>query len=193
MEEQLEQLSYVQSAMIGIGLAASYYFFVYSVTSYDAVIKEAEHQITQDNADIVKVDALIREKQELEAELLKNEELVKSSRSVVTEDFDTSLALDRLTTKARSYGLSIESISSFSEWVSELQFVKSSLNLGLQGTYEQMMFFLSDFTREKGFYTFKDLSLISANEFAEGSQNLSIGITVVVLKLMDSETKEGFK
>ena len=190
MEERLEQLTYVQSLLIGVGIAAFYYFFIYAETSYDAMVQDFETQITQANTEITNVDKLIREKQELEAELLKNKELVKNSNDIVPLKFNADTALGDLTSKARSYGLSIESIGNFTDWSSEVQFEKAELSIGLKGTFGQMMFFISDFTRENGFYTFERLTLTPTNDSqpqqsAKSSQYLKIDLSVVVLKQID--------
>ena len=195
MEEKLEQLTMIQSVLIGLGLAGFYYFFVYSVANYDSVINDSNQKIEAANAEIVKVDELIREKQELEAELLKNEELVKSSNEVSTKEFDTDVALEQLTTKARSYGLAIESIGTFSQWDPGLQFSRSELGIGLKGTFSQLMFFLSDFTREEGFYSFNSLKLNLANEnsVTNKGNDLNIDLRVVILKRTNAEEKEALK
>ena len=192
MEEKLDQLSYLHSALVGLGIMAFYYFFVYSVSNSSALIEGLESRVYSTNLEIKKVDALIREKQELDAELIKNEELFKSSSAIFTEEFNQDVALEKLTTKARSYGLAIESIGNFSQWAPDEQFLKSKLSLVLKGTYSKMMFFLSDFTREKSFYSFQELSLapISGAQASRVDQSLSIGLDIVILKLMSKEERE---
>jgi len=194
MEEKLEQLTLVQSALIGIGLAAFYYFFVYSVTNSDALVQRTEEEIVQTNGQIKSVDTLIREKQELEAELLKNTELVKSSADAISLEFDSSDAMGKLTDKARSFGLSIESIGAFNNWTKskDEQFSFAELNLSLRGTFGQVMFFLSDFTREAGFYTVRNLKLSPENSAPDGKSNiLNSTMTITILKRTDQISVAG--
>ena len=194
MEEQLRQLSFVQTVLIGFSLAVFYYFFIYSSTSFENILKRNNEDLDKINEKIQKINMLIREKQELEAELLKNEESVKSIKEVVTEEFNQSEALDNLITKARGYGLFIESIGEFGSWDSTVHFEKAKLNLNLKGSFEQVMFFLSDLTREKGFYTFNDIKLTPSGRSQSAlRQDLTIDLKLVILKIVSEARKKALK
>jgi|GEM_PF-3673579 len=188
MEEYIEQLSLKNALLVSIGLACMYYFFFYSVNNYKQVVMDADSKITASNAEIKRVDLLIREKQELETELLKNEELVRNSKEFVPTDFLTETALEKLTIKARSYGLSIENIGTFSDWKTEDQLLIADLKIGLKGTYSQIMFFISDFTREKNFYGFKNLRLTPVRNSQQSDEDqITIALDVSILKLVESD------
>ncbi len=194
MEEYIEQLSFKNALLFSIGLACMYYFFFYSVNNYKQVIEDANTKIATSNAEIRKVDLLIREKQELETELLKNEELVRNSKEFVPTGFLTETALEKLTIKARSYGLSIENIGTFSDWQTEDQLEIADLKIGLKGTYSQIMFFISDFTREKNFYGFKNLRLTPVRNSQQSDENqINIALDVLILKLVESDDESSLE
>lgn len=181
VSERLEQITYLQALVIGIVLAGFYYYFLYSVQNVDAVITDLNQNITNLNKEIAEKDELIKEKQVVEAEILKNSSSFSKSREIIKQGFSENEALEILTNTSRELGLSIDGLGTFGSWEAENTLVKAQISVNLEGSYEQMLFLLSELTRKENFFAVKKLAMTSSSG-AEYKSNLQIQIDFLVMR-----------
>ena len=181
MSDRLDAMTYLQALVIGVVLAGLYYYFLYSAQNVDVIIAELDQNISTLNAQIAEKDALIKEKQQVEAEILKNSSSFSKSREIITKGFAQNQALETLTNTSRDLGLSIESLGTFSSWGPDQKLEKAVISLNLEGSFEQMMFLFSDLTRRENFYTVDKISMVGGRD-DEKNDALQINIDFKVLR-----------
>ena len=182
MSDRLDAMTYLQAFGAGLAIAGLYFYFLYSAQNVDAVINRINQDIAQTTLEISQKDALIKEKQSVEAEILKNASSFSKSQEIIGQNLDKSSALEVLTNKSRELGLAIKGLGTFSEWAQVETVEKASINVKLEGTFEQLMFLFSDLTRDRNFYNIERISIKPSQSTGEGGRELEIVIDFLVFR-----------
>jgi len=182
MEEKLKNLTISQALMIGIGLAALYYFAVYNDGSaLETQISTTRQQIVTNQAEVETLNKAIMDaerfqqsKAALGAEMDKVLQAIPNSL--------TALELMRImSNEAKSIGVEIRQINSpqgfRAQSDSKLFYEPVPIDIEISGTYNQIMLFLSNLTRLNKIITAKSLQLNVAQMRTTGS-----GIPTLSLK-----------
>lgn len=155
MEDQLRQLTIGKALLVGLGIAAFYYFVMYDDgTSRETNIANLKTQITQQQAEIAKMNTVIANAEqikELAKNMSENLELVKQA---APESFSGLELMKILSSEAKIVGANIVSLNDtntqrVSAKDKEEIFLPVKVSAQLEGTFNQLMLFLSNLTKTK--------------------------------------------
>lgn len=173
MEEKIQQLSVGKAFLIGLGIAAFYYFTMYNDgTVFLNQIQNNNNQITQKTKELADLQKTIQDSKRITQ--LK-EELEESMSSVVNaapEDFNALELMKVLSTEAKVVGASIVELkagrsqrrNTGPRGQQQIEtFEPINVDVKLKATYNQLMLFLSNISKTGRLITAEKMSLKLAN------------------------------
>ncbi len=170
MEEKIQQLSVGKAFLIGLGIAAFYYFTMYNDgTVYLNQIQNSNSQLAQKQKELADMRKTIEDSRQINQ--LK-EELEESMSSVVNaapEDFNELELMKVLSTEAKVVGASINELKAGNnrrrfqtragQQAQVDTFEPINVDVKLTGTYNQLMLFLSNISKTGRLITAEKMSL----------------------------------
>lgn len=189
MEDRLNELSFRNAFVFGAVIAVAYFFAVYRPADVSYQMERLESESIEYKGKIAQKDRLIKEKQSLEAELEELLKSIKDAKSYIPKDLKILTAVNAITTKARDSGLSIESISSSDDWTDMQTISYTSVRVNFKGSYENLMFFLSDLTREEVVLSIDEMD-VSEGDSSKSDAKLNIRGNIKVFKAKEVKEKE---
>ncbi len=174
MEEKLNQLTFINATLFGLLIGLAYYVFFYHSLSSHNQIEKAKQDILRIKKDILKLDEELKAEQRINQEVLLMEKKSDKVYSQLSENLSVEQVVNTISEEARSIGLSIESISAASGgWEEKKTIAVVSIDANLSGSFNKIMVFLSELTRNNRAYSVLSL-LLSANSQRDKLGALSI-------------------
>lgn len=150
-------MSLAKAALLGLGLAAFYYFVMYDDgTSRQQMIQNTQNQVIAQQAELTKLQNTIAESKEIEALAADLADNMQVAIEAAPEDFNDLELMKILSAEAKVVGVSIVNLAGVnarravsrrgqSEKPPIFEPVKVAVKL--EGTYNQLMLFLSNLTK----------------------------------------------
>lgn len=166
MEQQLKNLTYGKSFLIGIALAAVYYFSVYNDgTTLENQISTAKNQLNQYNNEIATIQKAIKDaedyKQTMNVLGVEMERVLKAVPSQLSS-FDLMKIVSNVAKKLNVQINSLHSRESFRPGEKkDAIFENVGVEVDLTGTYNQIMQFMSELTSLDKIVTINALTLVA--------------------------------
>lgn len=152
MEEKLQQLSIGKALMIGAGAAFFYYLMMYdSGEALQNNITAAQAELQQKQADLQKMRADLAEAEQVSGEVKKLNEEMRMVKQAAPENYNSLELMKVLSSEAKVVGASIVSLTASSQQDQSLEkseiFLPVTVTTELDGTFNQLMLFLSNLTK----------------------------------------------
>ncbi len=178
MEDKLNQLTFQNAALFGLLIAVGYYVLFYHPSNPQNRLDEMGRELVTIKGEISKLDREIKEGQKINQEI----EVMQKKASKVYAQLPESLSVEQaagiVSQEARNVGLSIQSISAAGEegWTKLRTVAVVPIDTVVSGTFEQMMVFLSELTRDNKVYSVKTLAIAGGDSEQPGALQLTVTI-----------------
>lgn len=163
MEEKLRQLPFGKAFLIGLVLAAIYYFGPYdSGSNLEASIQGLESQITATKAELDKIKIAIRDAEVFQETKQARGQELDTVLKAIPEQISSLDLMRILSNEAKGVGASILSINhqSGARTVDPKAFFEPvTVTVNLEGSYNTLMQFLSNLTKIDRIITISSLNL----------------------------------
>lgn len=164
IEQSLRELDIAKALVIGLSVAALYYFFVYNDgKAIEGQIANASRQIEANKTEKQKVLAaaeVVRRFQKTKEDLgTKFDALVK----YIPEDYKASEQMKIISREAKSAGADIVSLSQAGKGSKSKYYEEMMVSVSLTGTYSQIVLFLSNLTKTDRVFLVKSMSFAGAS------------------------------
>ncbi len=177
MEEKLNQLTFPNAALFGLLIAVGYYVLFYHPSNPQNQLDEMGRELVTIKGEISKLDREIKKGLRINQEIEVMQKKADKVYAQLPEGLSVEQASGIVSQEARNVGLSIQSISAEGTGWTKLQTVAVvPIDTVVSGTFEQMMIFLSELTRDNKVYSVRSLS-ISGNDAEQP------GILVMTVKI----------
>lgn len=186
----LNTTSYLKVLIIGLLIGALYYIFFYQSKNYSAIKAQLENEIQSTNQEISVLDKSIKEVQELEAEIEGFNASLKKAYDFIPIGADFLNLEQAVSNKARTSGLAISSLDSEKSWTMFGALDQAGAQVQLQGSFRQLMVFLSELTREDKVYSVKSFDINLPEQQETSSEKLSFRGQILTYKRRPTEKAE---
>lgn len=189
MEEKLNQLTFQNAAIFGLLLALGYYVLFYHPSNPQVQLDDLGRELVTIKGEIAKLDRKIKEGQKINQEI----EIMQKKADKVYAQLPESLSVEQaagiVSQEARNVGLSIQSISAEGAgWIKLQTVAVIPIDAAVSGTFEQIMVFLSELTRNNKVYSVTTLTISENDAEQPGALAMTVKIQAY-RKLAISEIK----
>ncbi len=189
MEEKLNQLTFPNAALFGLLIAVGYYVLFYHPSNPQNQLDEMGRELVTIKGEISKLDREIKKGLRINQEIEVLQKKADKVYAQLPEGLSVEQASGIVSQEARNVGLSIQSISAEGTGWAKLQTVAVvPINTVVSGTFEQMMIFLSELTRNNKVYSVRSLSISGNDEDQPGILVMTVKVQAY-RKLAVSEIK----
>ena len=162
----LSRLSVSRVVLLGLFFAACYYLWLYDdATKITADIKKYKKEVTTLNKEEASLLENLRLAKQKEATQTFLEEKLKSMQRFVPEDLSPYEIISKISFAAKAAGVSIKKLNELSREKSDSIFFDAiSIDVNLEGTYTQLVSFLSELSKDRKIYSLDSMKLSKKNK-----------------------------
>lgn len=204
MEEKLRELTFGKAVLFGLIVAAVYYFALYnSGADLEAFIQQTRDQVSAKEAELTTIKNAIADAERLQTAKKNLGEELDVVLKAIPEQLTNVDLMRVLSNEAKSVGVNILSINTVNNVVAAPQttgpkpfFAPVAVTVSLEGSYNQLMLFLSNLTKTDRIITVSALNLQLrdgnvANADARGPTLLKMSGEFKAYKYLPATTEKG--
>ncbi len=151
MEQQLQSLSVAKAFVVGLVIAAGYYFILYDPgTSRQNAINSAQQAVTEKQTQVQSMQETLEVAARYQAIAAQLGEEMTTLTKAAPEDYSITQLRKVLSEEAQAAGVSIlrlEQMQGSGSTEAAQSFVPITAQVELEGTFNQLMFYLSNLTK----------------------------------------------
>lgn len=190
MEDKLNELSILNAAIVGLIMAALYYFLFFQANDPKNILFNLDQVEVTAKGQLAKLSRQIKEGKKLKADIEAIELKAEKIYKYIPKEFSVDEASSTISEEARLAGLSIRSISKTATW-SNLETVSAAnVDVRVQGAFDQIMIFLSELTRKDRIYNVKTLKISNTRDLAN-KEGLILETKIEFFKRYEKDKKQG--
>lgn len=194
MADQLSKMTTGKAMIIGLAITAGYYLIWYEGGSkLEAQLASTNAQISKDKGELAKVNealAKMERTQKIKADL---GEKLEKVLSYLPEELSSSDLIKLLSTEAKAAGANLLKVSDRSggKAKSDQFYEEVKVEMELEGSYGQLLLFLSNLTRADKIVTMSNMSMKRSPQKAGAPDMLTFVGTFVGYKYVKPQPPKG--
>lgn len=198
IEEKLHAMSLPQAVIAGGVLAAVYYFLLFNDGSrIEAQIQQAQTQLDAERTELSNLEQQIEDARRMQAMADKMGEEIKQVGDYLPEKFSSVDLMRIVNEEIKAVGVNLENLTSGNSAGLGIQnegssfYEKVSVDVSLEGEFNQLLVFLSNLTRVKKILILKKFTLRSEMGSSGDARDLKFQATIEGYRFIDEGTQQG--
>jgi type IV pilus assembly protein PilO len=198
IEEKLHAMSLPQAVIAGGVFAAVYYFLLFNDGSrIEARIQQAQTQLDAERKELSNLEQQIEDARRMQAMADKMGEEIKQVGDYLPEKFSSVDLMRIVNEEIKAVGVNLENLTSGNSAGMGNQnegssfYEKVSVDVSLEGEFNQLLVFLSNLTRVKKILILKKFTLRSEMGASGDARDLKFQATIEGYRFIDEATQQG--